>query len=77
MAGRVSTMAPGDAEVITVATDNPVIVSTQPFSFDNVRLVAANWFSGNAVYFTVAIIVVAILLMFSTSVLLSHVGRRE
>ncbi|MBJ3786477.1 cellulose biosynthesis cyclic di-GMP-binding regulatory protein BcsB [Devosia sediminis] len=77
MAGRVSTMAPGDAEVITVATDNPVIVSTQPFSFDNVRLVAANWFSGNAVYFTAAIIVVAILLMFSTSVLLSHVGRRE
>ncbi|KKB75960.1 hypothetical protein VW35_19665 [Devosia soli] len=73
--GRVSAIAPRDERVTTIAANNVTIVPDEPMSILNARRVAANWFSGNIVYFALAIVVGGILLMFATSRLLTRIGR--
>lgn len=75
--GRVSTLLPTNADVTSIETVSPVVVQTQPFSLQNARLVAANWFSGNILYFSAALALVAILLMLSTALVLTRSGRRQ
>lgn len=75
--GRVSTLATTAASVTTVETRAPVLVQTQPFSFWNLRLVGANWFSGNILVFTAMLGGAAILLMLATALMLGKVGRQK
>lgn len=77
IAGRVSTLGPTDNEVTNVHANNPAVLETQPFSLSNLRLVAANWFSGNLLYFAAAIGAAAVLLMLASSFVLTQLGRRQ
>jgi len=77
VAGRISALGPADEAVTVIATNNPVLVQTEPFSPANLRLIAANWFSGNILYFTGAVVIAALLLMLATSFVLTQVGRRQ
>lgn len=75
--GRVSTLAATDTNVTAVETVAPVLKLTQPFSIWNLRLVAANWFSGNILIFTAALGAAAMLLMLATALALGRVGRQK
>lgn len=50
-------------------------VATQPLSFGNMRLIAANWMSSNILFYAVAVCVLALLLGTSTARLLRRFGR--
>jgi hypothetical protein len=75
--GRVSALALNETDVETVAAVAPVVVQTQPFSLQNFRLVLANWFSGNILFFTAALGAAALILMMATAVVLGKVGRAK
>lgn len=75
IAGRVSALAPGDESVSTVAANAVTIVAPEPLSPINLRRVAANWFSGNILYFALAVVLGAVLLMLVTSRVLTKIGR--
>ncbi len=75
IAGRVSALAPGDDEVTAVPAQSVSIVVPEPISPTNLRRIAANWFSGNILYFTLAIVLGAVLLMLATSRMLTRIGR--
>ncbi|QQR38629.1 cellulose biosynthesis cyclic di-GMP-binding regulatory protein BcsB [Devosia rhizoryzae] len=75
--GRISAIAPADSEVTVLQANNPAVLETQPFSLFNLRLVAANWFSGNILYFAAAIAAGAVLLMLASSFVLTQLGRRQ
>jgi hypothetical protein len=75
IAGRVSALAPGDETVSTLAANAVTIVAPQPLSPINLRRVAANWFSGNVLYFALAVVLGAVLLMLVTSRVLTKIGR--
>lgn len=75
--GRVSTLGVADTSVTAVETLDPKLVLTQPFSIWNMRLVAANWFSGNILIFSGVLAVAAILLMMVTALMLGRVGRQK
>jgi hypothetical protein len=77
IAGRVSTLAPDQDQVKVIETQVPRLVSTQPFSLWNLRLVAANWFSGNILAFTGVLAAAAVLLMLATALLLTRFGRQK
>lgn len=73
--GRVSALAPADETVTAVPANKVAIVPPEPYTFSNIRRVAANWFSGNILYFALAIVVGAILLMLATSRVIVRIGR--
>jgi hypothetical protein len=73
--GRITTLDPADDQVTVIETSNATLIRTQPFSLANLRVVAANWFSGNILYFTGAIIAAALLLMTATSLMLARMGQ--
>jgi len=73
--GRVSALAPNADNVTTVAANTVSIITPQPLSPINLRRVAANWFSGNVLYFALAVILAAVALMLLTSRMLTKVGR--
>ncbi|SEP68377.1 cellulose synthase subunit [Devosia sp. YR412] len=75
--GRASALSASDADVTAVETVAPVLRQTQPFSIWNMRLVAANWFSGNILLFTAALGGAALLLMLATALVLGRVGRQK
>jgi hypothetical protein len=77
VSGRISEVAINADRVDVVPAGNHTVVNTQPFSFTNMRLVAANWFSGNILFFAAAIMAMGVLLMLATSFVLNAVGRRE
>lgn len=77
VAGRVSTLEKGESAVTAVVTVEPTVVQTQPFSIWNMRLVAANWFSGNILFFTAVLGGAAVLLMLATALILGRVGRQR
>lgn len=77
VAGRVSALEPNAERLTVLHSNNPTIIETQPLSLTNLRLVAANWFSGNLLYFAGAIALVGVLLMAATSFVLTQLGRRQ
>lgn len=75
IAGRVSALAPGEDDIAVVPANAVFIVTPEPASPFNLRRVAANWFSGNILYFALAIVAGAVLLMLITSRVLTKIGR--
>lgn len=73
--GRVSALSPADQNVTTVPATAVSIIVPEPISPTNLRRIAANWFSANILYFTLAIVVGAVLLMLLTSRMLTRIGR--
>ena len=77
IAGRITALDPVDDRITVIETSNPTLIGTQPFSLTNLRVVAANWFSGNILYFAGAIIAAALLLMTATALVLNRIGRGQ
>lgn len=75
ISGRISTLSPGEDNVTTIAANAVSIIVPQPLSPLNLRRVAANWFSGNILYFALAVLAGAVLLMLITSRVLTRIGR--
>ncbi|MET0436503.1 MAG: cellulose biosynthesis cyclic di-GMP-binding regulatory protein BcsB [Devosia sp.] len=75
IAGRVSALAPGEDDITVVPANSVSVVTPATTSPFNLRRVAANWFSGNILYFALAIVAGAVLLMLITSRVLTKIGR--
>ncbi|MGV3575353.1 MAG: cellulose biosynthesis cyclic di-GMP-binding regulatory protein BcsB [Devosia sp.] len=73
--GRVSALAPGEDDITVVPANAVSIIPPEPASPFNLRRVAANWFSGNILYFALAVVAGAVLLMLITSRVLTKIGR--
>lgn len=73
--GRVSALAPGEDDITVVPANAVSIITPEPASPFNLRRVAANWFSGNILYFALAVVAGAVLLMLITSRVLTKIGR--
>lgn len=73
--GRVSALPTGKDDVTIIAANNVTVLASDPLSPLNLRRVAANWFSGNILYFSLAIVLGAVLLMFVTARVLTKIGR--
>jgi len=76
VAGRVSALGPDDKAVLTVPASEITLVPTQPWSFENIRLIAANWLSTYILTYTVLLVIIAFLLTIATIGLLRIVGRQ-
>lgn len=77
MDGHISIYKARTDEMQKVPISEFTFVPTQPLSFTNVRLIIANWLSGNILSFSMLLIVISALLGLATSLLLSSLGRRK
>jgi hypothetical protein len=64
------------AEVQTQPVTTFSFIVTQPISFFNLRLIAANWLSENLLAFSLLLFAACLLLGLATALFLSRVGRR-
>nr|WP_281354596.1 cellulose biosynthesis cyclic di-GMP-binding regulatory protein BcsB [Aurantimonas aggregata] len=55
----------------------PILVQSQPVSFSNLRLVAANWLSENVLSYAGLLAIVALLLGLVTTAFVAQLGRRK
>ncbi|AEQ51029.1 cellulose biosynthesis cyclic di-GMP-binding regulatory protein BcsB [Pelagibacterium halotolerans] len=76
VAGRVSAVGVADESVLVLQPRNVTLVPTQPLSFSNLRLVAANWMSTNVLGYALLLAAAVVLLTIATSLLL-RAGRRD
>lgn len=74
--GQISTLS-AEGAVITVPASTSDYVFTQPPSFANVRLIAANWFSVNVLAFSVGLLGACLLCGLAGGRLLTVLGRRN
>lgn len=74
--GRITTVDMNAKSVANLAVGKFEFFETQPPSFTNYRLIAANWLSANALSFAAALAALCALLGLSTKLLLSVLGRR-
>ena len=76
LAGRIIAYAGSDKEPETVAVSRFRFMPTQPMSFENIRLIAANWLSDNIMSYALLLGAGGILLGLATYGLLTLLGRR-
>jgi hypothetical protein len=74
--GRIATFDPATG-VETVPARFERLIYGGGFSLNNVRLVAANWLSGNILVYAVALVILCVILGVCTSALLSRLGRQS
>lgn len=74
--GRISIYKASTDEIQEVPVGTYTFVPTQPPSFSNIRLVVANWLSGNILWFSLILVILATLLGIVTSLMLASLGRR-
>lgn len=77
IAGQVTTFKQATQQVNNVQVGRFEFVATQPPSFSNYRLIAANWLSANTLSYASAVVVMCMLLGVATYALLSAFGRRD
>ncbi|MGO4436747.1 cellulose biosynthesis cyclic di-GMP-binding regulatory protein BcsB [Rhizobium sp. RAF56] len=77
IAGHITTFSTGTNKIETIPVTRFRFVATQPMSFTNYRLIAANWLSTNILSYAVLFVIASVLLGLATSALLSNLGRRE
>ena len=75
--GRLAALQAGSDVPFVVPTTTARVVATQPWSFANTRLIAANWMSGNVVAFSAALLLACLLLGVATRTILASLGRRR
>ncbi|ACP22988.1 cellulose synthase protein (plasmid) [Sinorhizobium fredii NGR234] len=76
ISGHIATYEPVEDKVTATPARRFGLVETQPPSFWNYRLIAANWLSTNILFYAVALVSLAVLLGLATAVLLAKLGRR-
>ena len=74
--GHISIYKAGTDEMQDVPVGKFSFIPTQSLSFSNLRLIVANWLSGNILSFSLLLVVVSGFLGVATSKLLSSFGRR-
>jgi hypothetical protein len=77
LSGHVTTYEPTAAKITMIPATRFTLVPTQPPSFTNYRLIAANWLSTNILFYAVLLVALAVLLGLATAVLLGRLGRRS
>ncbi len=77
MGGHITTLNPATNRVSRIPTEDSEFIETVPFSFKNYRLIAANWFSSNALSYGMALTALSITLGLATAGLLGAFGRKD
>jgi hypothetical protein len=77
IAGRITTYAEATKKIHLVPVTRFDFVPSQPPSFKNYRLIAANWLSTNILSYAMLVASFAVALGFATASLLSNLGRRR
>ncbi|MCF1481138.1 cellulose biosynthesis cyclic di-GMP-binding regulatory protein BcsB [Agrobacterium vitis] len=75
ISGRVSVYDARKQEIVVNEPTSVSLLSMQPLSISNMRLVAANWLSGNFVIYAGGLVLCAILLGLATNALMALLGR--
>ncbi|MDK4738151.1 cellulose biosynthesis cyclic di-GMP-binding regulatory protein BcsB [Rhizobium sp. CNPSo 3464] len=76
IAGHITVYSSKTGKVDTVPVSRFDFVMTQPWSFTNYRLIAANWLSTNILSYAFLLIILFLLLGVATSGILAKIGRR-
>ncbi|PDT81434.1 cellulose biosynthesis cyclic di-GMP-binding regulatory protein BcsB [Sinorhizobium sp. BJ1] len=76
ISGHIATYEPVDDKLTATPARRFSLVETQPPSFWNYRLIAANWLSTNILFYAVLLVSLAVMLGLATAVLLGKLGRR-
>jgi hypothetical protein len=77
IAGHITTFSMDTKKIETVPVTRFEFVPTQAASFQNYRLILANWLSTNILSYAVLISIFAVLLGLATAAMLGNLGRRE
>ncbi|WP_417580876.1 cellulose biosynthesis cyclic di-GMP-binding regulatory protein BcsB [Pelagibacterium sp.] len=77
VAGRVSAIGVEDETMLVLQPRSTILVPTQPLSFSNLRLVAANWMSTNVLGYALLLAGAVIFLTIATSLLLRAARRTK
>ncbi|HTO30520.1 MAG TPA: cellulose biosynthesis cyclic di-GMP-binding regulatory protein BcsB [Pararhizobium sp.] len=77
LAGHITTYQRGKKTLETVPVNAFNFVPSQPASFSNYRLIAANWLSTNILSYAVLLSALGVLLGLATATLLTNLGRRK
>lgn len=75
--GEMAALDASEAKVRTVAVTDPRFITTQPWAYSNIRLIAAGWFSLNRWAFVVVVIGMALVLAMATLVFVKNIGRQS
>ncbi|WMS43699.1 cellulose biosynthesis cyclic di-GMP-binding regulatory protein BcsB [Acuticoccus sp. MNP-M23] len=75
--GRITAYDLENNRVNTIAAENVSYLATLPLSFSNIRLIAANWFSLNNGIYSIALILIAMVLGVVTFLLVTPLGRKS
>ena len=75
--GHISTLNPVSGGLSSIPAAGHAFIETQPFSFRNYRLIAANWLSSNALSYAMVLSALSILLGLATAALLATLGRKQ
>ena len=77
VSGQAVALEPAEAKLDIKPISDAEFVQTQPLSFMNLRLVAANWMSINILQYALVMVVFCIFLGAATHLLLNRLGRRS
>lgn len=75
--GHVTVYSAKTGKIGTVPVSRFDFVTTQPWSFTNYRLIAANWLSSNILSYAFLLIASSLLIGITTAGILARIGRRE
>ncbi|MCX5496908.1 cellulose biosynthesis cyclic di-GMP-binding regulatory protein BcsB [Kaistia dalseonensis] len=73
--GQISTFTATTGRIENQLPARTEFIVTQPLSFQNVRLIAANWLSSNIIFYAIGLMVLCLALGGMTSLLLRRLGR--
>ncbi|WFU08181.1 cellulose biosynthesis cyclic di-GMP-binding regulatory protein BcsB [Rhizobium sp. CB3090] len=76
IAGHITVYSSKTGKIETVPVSRFDFVMTQPWSFTNYRLIAANWLSTNILSYAFLLIIFFLLIGITTSGILAKIGRR-
>ena len=74
--GHVTVYSAKTGKIDTVPVSRFDFVTTQPWSFTNYRLIAANWLSSNILSYAFLLIASSLLIGITTAGILAKIGRR-
>ncbi|WP_026319174.1 cellulose biosynthesis cyclic di-GMP-binding regulatory protein BcsB [Amorphus coralli] len=77
MGGRLSAFQVESEAVQTLPAENPTFLVTEALSFQNIRLIAANWFSINNGIYAIVMILAAVFLGIFTHRVIEPMGRKK
>ena len=75
--GRIAVLSEPDSTIKSMAANRVTYVATAPLGIQNMRFVAANWFSRHVLAYALGVGLVLLLLSFATSRVLHSFGRSD